>query len=102
MTREENREIQQLLIDSGYNPGPADGLPGTKTINAIKNYQKTNGMRVDGQPSKSLLANLRSSVSKGQKSAPKEKMKVVMTAEQINEGNKSVSSVKTIENPDTI
>jgi len=94
LTREENREIQKLLTDAGYNPGPADGYPGNKTKSSIKEFQNKNGMKVDGQPSKSLLAKLRSSVPETQRYSPKEKMKVVVTAEQINDGNKNVASAK--------
>ncbi|MET0104386.1 MAG: peptidoglycan-binding domain-containing protein, partial [Sedimenticola sp.] len=39
LTRQDNREIQQLLANAGYDPGPIDGLPGNKTKVAIKSYQ---------------------------------------------------------------
>lgn len=61
LTREENREIQKLLIDAGYNPGPADGLPGNKTKVAIRKYQAANGLPIDGEPSITLLDNLKGS-----------------------------------------
>jgi len=68
LTREENRQIQQYLIDAGYNPGPADGYPGEKTKAAIKQYQLDNGLPTDGKPSKDLLAVLQKVDSKKQKS----------------------------------
>jgi len=58
LTREQNREIQELLTKHGYSPGPADGLPGNKTKSAIRAYQEDNGLSVDGLPSESLLQHL--------------------------------------------
>ncbi|WP_416898066.1 MAG: peptidoglycan-binding protein [Minwuia sp.] len=55
------RSIQQLLADRGYDPGPADGLMGTRTGNAIRAFQKDAGLKVDGQPTDTLLAQLKSS-----------------------------------------
>lgn len=63
LTREENRAIQKLLSDAGYNPGPADGYPGNKTKSAIRDYQAAKGLPVDGLPSKTVLQNLRSEKS---------------------------------------
>jgi hypothetical protein len=34
------RTIQQLLIDNGEDPGPADGVMGPRTIAAIRHFQK--------------------------------------------------------------
>lgn len=42
------REIQQALKDSGFDPGPIDGLRGRRTINAIKAFQASNGLVADG------------------------------------------------------
>jgi len=41
-------QAQKKLSELGYNPGPADGLWGKKTENALKRYQKENGMPVTG------------------------------------------------------
>ncbi|MCU7940248.1 MAG: peptidoglycan-binding protein [gamma proteobacterium symbiont of Bathyaustriella thionipta] len=59
LNRQENKEIQQFLIDAGYNPGPADGMPGNKTRKAIRSYQLNNHLRVDGIPSVALLDHMR-------------------------------------------
>ena len=40
--------IQEMLQDLGYNTGKADGIYGSKTEAAIKQFQKDNGLKVDG------------------------------------------------------
>jgi uncharacterized protein (TIGR02594 family) len=42
------KEIQQVLQAAGFDPGPADGIRGRKTIMAIKEFQKAHGLAVDG------------------------------------------------------
>jgi len=42
------KKIQQRLNALGYNCGVADGKMGTKTKNAIKSFQKKNGLVADG------------------------------------------------------
>ena len=39
---------QQLLTDYGYAPGPVDGAFGTKTEQAVKQFQTDFGLPVDG------------------------------------------------------
>lgn len=43
-------EIQGDLHSLGYNPGPKDGVMGKSTREAIKAFQRDNGLVVDGQP----------------------------------------------------
>ena len=49
------KQVQRLLADRGYDPGPADGLVGKRTIRAIKEFQQDRKLRVDGEPSVALL-----------------------------------------------
>ena len=44
------KELQTTLINAGYDVGSsgADGIFGTKTAEAVKAYQKANGLSVDG------------------------------------------------------
>ena len=44
----EVQRVQQLLASSGYSPGPADGIFGSKTELAVKTFQDDKGLRVDG------------------------------------------------------
>ncbi len=49
------RAIQDNLAAMGYTPGPADGLMGGRTRNAIRTFQAERGLTVNGQPSGPLL-----------------------------------------------
>lgn len=41
-------ELQRVLRDVGYNPGPADGKMGHRTRSAVKVFQKDRGLKVSG------------------------------------------------------
>jgi len=56
-------EIQQHLSSLGYDPGPADGVYGPRTGNAIATYQNDESTVVDGEPSIALLEALRADVA---------------------------------------
>ena len=43
------KDIQTFLSCNGFNPGPIDGLSGSRTDRAIKSFQSTVGLLVDGQ-----------------------------------------------------
>lgn len=55
---EDIARIQELLIDLGYNPGPADGIVGKKTTEAVKAFQKKAGLNPTGKISLYLLQEL--------------------------------------------
>ncbi len=60
LSRAERREVQTLLMRRGYDlDGKADGVIGTKTKQAISDFQSKSGMRPDGRASASVLAALR-------------------------------------------
>lgn len=40
--------VQIRLIELGYDPGPADGIRGAKTVEAIKQFQRNNNITADG------------------------------------------------------
>lgn len=44
----EVRELQQLLVNWGYNPGPVDGIFGIKTEQAVFQFQRDRGLSADG------------------------------------------------------
>lgn len=50
--------IQQKLIRWGYLDGQADGIYGSKTTAAIRRFQQTNGLKVDGIAGPATLAAL--------------------------------------------
>jgi len=49
-------QIQRLLDKLGYEPGPADGQMRAETTRAIRLFQGDTGLKVDGRPTKELLA----------------------------------------------
>ncbi|WP_416896935.1 MAG: peptidoglycan-binding domain-containing protein [Minwuia sp.] len=57
--RDEIKELQRLLIDRGYDPGVADGLPGSKTRDAIRAWQSDRGLPEVGQINRDVLTRLR-------------------------------------------
>ena len=48
MTRAYWKKIQQALEDAGFDPGPVDGLPGSATKAAVKEFQKSKRLTADG------------------------------------------------------
>jgi peptidoglycan hydrolase-like protein with peptidoglycan-binding domain len=52
-------EIEQLLDELGFSPGPVDGAIDEQSRNAIRDFQVTAGLNVDGTPSLALLDELR-------------------------------------------
>jgi lytic murein transglycosylase len=59
LSRAERRELQTLLAKHGYDVGEPDGAIGTKTKEAIADFQGKNGMPVNGRASQKVLAALR-------------------------------------------
>ena len=55
---------QKLLNNLGYHAGPIDGVVGTKTIDAIKNYFVDRGMVFDGKIDSNEVKMLKEDVSK--------------------------------------
>ena len=51
-------QIQEYLMRVGLYPGPADGVIGPLTEDAIRSYQAVNNFPVDGQPSPDLLTHM--------------------------------------------
>lgn len=42
------KQIQSLLTYLGYNPGAVDGADGANTRDAVKAFQRAEGLTVDG------------------------------------------------------
>ncbi|MCW6512463.1 lytic murein transglycosylase [Lichenifustis flavocetrariae] len=59
LSRIERREVQEKLIAAGFAIGNADGVMGTKTREAIADYQARVGLPRDGRASVKLLQALR-------------------------------------------
>lgn len=50
--------VQKLLAEKGYDPGPADGMLGAKTVQAITAFQEEAGLPASGQIDPPLVAKL--------------------------------------------
>jgi len=59
LTVKEIKELQNLLLNRGFKPGPIDGQLGNKTAKAIKNLQQKFDLVEDGAASGELLLFLR-------------------------------------------
>jgi len=60
ISRAERREVQQRLIDRGFDIGEVDGMIGSKTREAIKQFQQQKGLTPDGRAGQRVLNALRS------------------------------------------
>ena len=59
LSRHERIELQQLLVDQGYDTGGVDGILGRASRQAIRSYQLRHGLRADGFHSLEVLDHLR-------------------------------------------
>jgi peptidoglycan hydrolase-like protein with peptidoglycan-binding domain len=57
-------DIQRELAAKGYYDGAVDGIVGPRAIQAIRNFEKANGLKVTGEPSEALLEKIRHGLSK--------------------------------------
>lgn len=48
-------QLQELLVQAGFDAGEPDGIAGPQTQSAIREYQKKHGLIADGYPSQALL-----------------------------------------------
>ena len=51
-------QVQQQLAAAGYYQGVIDGIVGEGTRRAIRNYERANGLPVDGRIDDQLLATM--------------------------------------------
>ncbi len=59
LARDERLELQKLLTAKGFDTGGTDGVIGNQTLQAVRKYQKSRGLKVDGWPSARVLKTLR-------------------------------------------
>lgn len=60
LSREERRELEELMAAKGYDPSKADGILSPAGRLAIIKFQRKEGLLADGHPSRALLQRLRS------------------------------------------
>jgi membrane-bound lytic murein transglycosylase B len=59
LSRGDVLEMQKLLSELGFDTGTPDGVVGTMTRDAVRNFQVEHGLPSDGHPSHELLTTLR-------------------------------------------
>jgi len=73
------KEAQKALKDKGYDPGPVDGVMGTKTKDAIKSFQSASNLQatgtLDAQTADKLGVHSGSSSSRSSSSSSTDNMK---------------------------
>lgn len=52
------RNLQQALLEAGFDPGPIDGIFGPRTEQAVRDYQAANNLEVNGIAGDGTLAGL--------------------------------------------
>jgi len=50
--------MQQALKDKGFDPGPIDGVMGSRTVSALKDYQKSENLTTTGRMDRDTRAKL--------------------------------------------
>ncbi|MFI5913897.1 N-acetylmuramoyl-L-alanine amidase [Dactylosporangium sp. NPDC051541] len=53
------RQLQERLLEMGYNPGRADGIYGSRTATAVGQFQREVGLRSDGECGPATIGALR-------------------------------------------
>ncbi|MEH6628866.1 MAG: peptidoglycan-binding domain-containing protein [Motiliproteus sp.] len=64
ISRDEVMDIQRRLAFLGYSPGKADGFSGPNTRQAVKKFQRDNGLDDDGKINTALLGLIKSKTGK--------------------------------------
>lgn len=86
------RDDQRRLTALGYDPGPADGIRGPKTIAAIKGFQKDYGLVVDGIAGKQTRAALKQAETAPKSKKPEPDKSAIQKPAPI--GNAPISGAK--------
>ena len=95
--------LQQALITLKYLSGTADGVFGNKTLDAVVNFQKAQGLSADGLAGKKTLTALEKAVQNGNTASTAQKEETASAtdpAEPAAETVTSPSSAKTGKAPD--
>ena len=58
LSRETIEALQSALKEAGHDPGPVDGILGSGTRSALRDFQKDEGLRADGYPDPESLSAL--------------------------------------------
>lgn len=101
ISNEKVRTTQTALKNSGFDPGPIDGIMGPLTMTALRNYQSHNGLevtgKIDAETHNSLIGTTATRTSKLEKSdinrAPSEKPSVVSNPDDVRQIQQSLTDL---------
>jgi hypothetical protein len=65
-------EAQAALLKLGYNIGEVDGKSGSKTVAAVKSFQKKQGLKADGKITAELIGQLKTAIESMPPADPKQ------------------------------
>lgn len=65
-----SREVQAALLSLGYDPGPIDGIAGAKTKAAVRAFQSSHRLHVDGVVGPRTIAALQAALQVGRADQP--------------------------------
>lgn len=74
--------VQEDLTALGYDPGPVDGYPSTRTIIAVSRFQSENGLEVTGEITPQLAGMIKAAMTKEGSSASSAEVASTVTPEQ--------------------
>ena len=74
--------VQEDLTALGYDPGPIDGYPSTKTIIAVSRFQSENGLEVTGEITPQLAGVIKASMTTDDSSAAPTAVASTVTPEE--------------------
>lgn len=63
------RTVQEALVEKGFDPGPVDGIWGSKTKAALMKFQEGAGLTANGKVDKATMSSLLSSMNTAPSSA---------------------------------
>jgi peptidoglycan hydrolase-like protein with peptidoglycan-binding domain len=58
-------QMQEYLMQIGLYPGPADGIEGPLTADAVRSYQRQNDLVANGQASQKVLNHMMETLDQG-------------------------------------
>ena len=86
------KALQKGLISLGYLSGKADGVFGNKTLAAVKAFQSSNQLSVDGIAGRKTLSSLESAVKSGRNSSSSQKISAAASASSVSQASETTAN----------
>ena len=86
------KALQKGLISLGYLSGKADGVFGNKTLAAVKAFQSSNQLSVDGIAGRKTLSSLESAVKSGRNSSSSQEISAAASASSVSQASETTAN----------